>query len=549
MILKRIEWRNFKSYSNIPTTIEFDSKNSVNLIVGDNGTGKSSIEEVIKYTLYGKLDGFTNSDIPNRINRNFYAKIDLTCKGHEITIERGLSPTIFEVIIDGERVDMAGKNNVQDMLEESYFDMSSNVFNNTLVLSVRTFKSLIDLNASDKRNIIDKILGFDVINLLVKQIKDEYKNLTKTIDTNKGYILSTVNNKKKYESEIKRIKETGITQEELDEIQEQILEMEKIYGEKMNLIEKLQKTGLELKETLSEKKGQLMEFKMKIDSLNEKIDLIDMGKCPICGSSLETDEHKHQRDELVKERDELQSKFDEMKRLGQQIVKKLDLLSKKEDGFRDDIRKLNINELRNDLKVKSSIKDKDVTPLIRLKNDISNELKNLKTEYESLMDEEKTLNTLMIIFGDNGLKKTLMSKYIPIINTMMSDTLKFMGLTYEVEFDDSFNSKITQNGYNIKYSTLSTGEKIKIDFACVITMIKFMKLQHGDLNVLFLDELFSNVDINGVSYMIDILKDISNELNMNVFLIHHAQLEGILFDKIYHTYKPDGFSRLELVEN
>ena len=48
MILKSIEWRNFKSYSNIPTIINFDSINSVNLIIGDNGTGKSSIEEVIK---------------------------------------------------------------------------------------------------------------------------------------------------------------------------------------------------------------------------------------------------------------------------------------------------------------------------------------------------------------------------------------------------------------------------------------------------------------------------------------------------------------------
>ena len=164
MILKSIEWRNFKSYSNIPTIINFDSINSVNLIIGDNGTGKSSIEEVIKFTLYGKLEDYNNSDIPNRINKNFYSKIEVECDGHVIIIERGLAPTIFAVSIDGEKIDTAGKSNVQNMLEEMYFKMPYSVFSNTLVLSVNSFKSLIDLNLSFV------IFNWSLVNSLVPEV-------------------------------------------------------------------------------------------------------------------------------------------------------------------------------------------------------------------------------------------------------------------------------------------------------------------------------------------------------------------------------------------
>ena len=109
MRLKKISWRNFKSYSNILTEIPFTNNASLNLIIGENGTGKSSISEVITYTLYGKIDNIKNSDIPNRINKNFYSKIELDCDGHELIIERGLNPSIFEIHIDGKRIDTAGK--------------------------------------------------------------------------------------------------------------------------------------------------------------------------------------------------------------------------------------------------------------------------------------------------------------------------------------------------------------------------------------------------------------------------------------------------------
>ena len=61
MRLKKVSWKNFKSYSNIMTELDFSDISSLNLIIGVNGTGKSSIAECITYLMYGKIENFTAS--------------------------------------------------------------------------------------------------------------------------------------------------------------------------------------------------------------------------------------------------------------------------------------------------------------------------------------------------------------------------------------------------------------------------------------------------------------------------------------------------------
>lgn len=548
MILKSIEWRNFKSYSNIPTIINFDSINSVNLIIGDNGTGKSSIEEVIKFTLYGKLEDYNNSDIPNRTNKNFYSKIEVECDGHVIIIERGLAPTIFAVSIDGEKIDTAGKSNVQNMLEEMYFKMPYSVFSNTLVLSVNSFKSLIDLNASEKRSILDKIFKFDQYNQILKLAKEDYKCINSNISRNEGSIQYSYNVKQNYEHQIEEIKKNEVSQEEIDNLQNQLDELNELYQQKIKMIGKLQDMEKKLKEDISNHRGQFNELKIHINEIDKKIALIDSGKCPTCGTNLDTDDFKKEKEELTKEKEEYINKQKTLQELAKNVMSKIDVLERKESTFQNEIKDMRISDLKSELKYKSNMKGKSIEPILKLKEDLHKDMLQLKEEYEILSKEKSALDVIMLIFGEDGIRKRQMSQNIPIINDIMSKTLKSMNLNYEVEFDLSFDGKITQNGYKIKYATLSTGEKVKIDFACVVTIIKFMKIQYGDSNVLFLDELFSNIHVNGVSLMIDIIKDLSKELNLNIFLIHHAQLEGIVFDKIYQTSKPDGFSRLDVIE-
>ena len=547
MKLKKISWKNFKSYSNAMTELVFGNDPSLNLIVGTNGTGKSSIADCIIYALYGKIDGTNNSDIPNRINKNFYVKIELECNGHEIIIERGLSPNLFSVVIDGNIVDTAGKNNVQTMLEENYYKIPYSVFKNTLVLSVNDFKSLVDLNPSDKRNIIDKIFGFTEYNLMLKLIKEDIKAIDNSIMTNEGSLKTATINVEKYEQQLIELKNNEVSQDEIDELTKKINEAKTLKATNEENIKKLDDVRKTLDKQTIEKNMDIRDIKRKIEDNNKKIKLIDLKKCPTCGSSLDTDEFHKERERLVDENKSCEKIISELTDVINNISNKIRAVNSKKNIFVESINKSGLTDLVSDLKYKVSLKKNNSQPLLNLKESLDLQIGQLKKEKEILTKRKMVYDCVMQILGDGGIKEYIASKYIPTINQIISEMMDFMGINYNVMFDKTFKATITSNGYNVTYNSLSTGEKKRIDFATVVSFIKLLKLQLGDMNLLFLDEMLASIDINGVSDMMVILKDLSVELNMNIYLIHHAQVENVVFDNIIQTSKPDGFSKITII--
>ena len=459
MKLLKVSWRNFKSYSNVLTEIDFSDQSSLNLIVGANGTGKSSIAEVIIYSLFGKLDNFKQAEIPNRINKNFYSKIELDCNGHRIIIERGLTPSLFEVNIDGKKLDTAGKTNVQQMLEEEWFKIPFSVFKNTIVLSISDFKSLMDLNATDKRNIIDKIFGFTIYNQMNKILKEENKK-------------------------IKELASTTVSDEEIVELEKKIKEIEKLQSQNDEIMNKIRNIKSDLDKSTTDKSHEYRDLKRRIEEIDAKIKFIDTGRCPKCGSSLKTPEFDEERQNLIDERKECVEKQNLIKDTLLGIKSKLNALGKKETSTRNDSKTDEILDLKSD---KKSVKETNVSQHLKLKDEMSETIQSLQDEKVKLDEQKEVMDVLMTMFSENGIKTYIAAKYIPIINNIISEILDYMELNYRVKFDEKFDGGITLNGYNVNYSTLSAGEKKRIDFACVISIIKFLKLQIGELNLLFLD--------------------------------------------------------------
>ena len=547
MKLKKISWKNFKSYSNAMTEIVFDNDPSLNLIVGTNGTGKSSIADCIIYALYGKIDGTNSSDIPNRINKSFYVKIEVDCNGHEVIIERGLAPNLFVVKIDGNIVDTAGKNNVQTMLEENYYKIPYSVFKNMLVLSINDFKSLVDLNPSDKRNIIDKIFGFTEYNLMAKIIKDDIKVLDTSLSSNEGSLKTANINIENYEHQLMELKNNEVSQEEIDELTEKINEVKSLKATNEENIKKLDSIRKTLDKQSTEKNMDIRDLKRKIEDNKKKIKLIDSKKCPTCGSSLDTDEFHKERERLIQENESCEKAITELTSVITDLSNKMRAVDAKKNVFVDAINKSGLADLISDLKYKVSLKKNNSQPLLNLKESLNKQIIQLNEEKEILSKKKMLYDCVMQILGEGGIKEYITNKYIPTINQIISEMMDFMGINYNVVFDRTFKATITSNGYNVTYNSLSTGEKKRIDFATVVSFIKLLKLQLGEMNLLFLDEMLASIDINGVSDMMTILKDLSAELNMNIYLIHHAQVENVIFDNVFETSKPDGFSKLSKI--
>ena len=546
MKLKKMSFRNFKSYSNVLTEISFEDTSSLNLIIGENGTGKTSIAECATYLLYGKLENFNASDIPNRINKAFYGKIETDCDGHNVIIERGLNPSLFKVEIDGEVVDTAGKVNVQTMLEENYFKIPYSVFHNILVLEVDEVKSLLSMSAADKRNIIDKICGFTIYNKYKEFAKADMKSLGDKLNANEASIRTINSNILQYENQIEEIKRNTTTKEELEELQKKINESKVLKVKNEDMLRKLQAASEQLKNINYKKASDYNLLKSKVQEIEKKIAFIDKGKCPTCGSSLETDDFKKMREELVQKREELLNQIEQIKGIINSNKPKLIKLDNKEKEIKTENNRIPLADLQSDYKYKLTLKERGTNTVETLKTKLVENLDILKEERAKLEKEKELMDFLNVMLSDGGgIKRYISNKYIPIINKLMGEMLQYMSLNYIITFDANFDAEIVQNGMKIKYSTLSKGQKARVDFATIISFVKFLKLQFGELNLLFLDELFSHVDINGMNDMIDILRNLCVDMKLNIYLIHHAKLENVMFDKVLQTKMIDGFSHLE----
>lgn len=545
MRLKKVSWKNFKSYSNIMTELDFSDISSLNLIIGVNGTGKSSIAECITYLMYGKIENFTASEIPNRTNKNFYGKIELDCDGHNVVIERGLAPAIFTVTIDGNIVDTAGKTNVQDMLEDVYYRIPYAVFKNIIVLSINDFKSLVNLNPSDKRNIIDRIFGFTIFNEILKKVKEDMKGIDGEISENSGSLRANNNSIEKIISQVNELKTNMASQDEIEKLALNIQETEEKEKKNEENIQKLEDTREKIKRETLEKSVDIKDAKKRIEEIDKKIKLIDSGRCPMCGSSLETDEFREEKESLLEERKSCEETIRLITDIVNESVRKVEILNKNITTFKGNSQRSNIIELKSDLKSKISANETKVDPLIETKNQIEDDIAKLMEEQNILSEKKLNYSILLKMLGeDGGIKQMIAKSYIKDLNNIIAQTIDFMNMPYSVVFDSNFNTTIMQNGSKVNYKTLSTGEKKRVDFATIISFVKLLKLQYGELNLLFIDELFSNIDIDGVDDMLQLLKDLCQELSLNIFLIHHARLENIMFDNVFETTKKDTFSHL-----
>jgi DNA repair exonuclease SbcCD ATPase subunit len=464
MKIKKIEWRNVASYGNKVQKLELPDKSGLIQVVGENGVGKSTISDVITFGLYGKLEGKKLKDIPNRSNKCAWMKIEFEQDGKVYEVERGLEPAHFQLTIDGNIYDQAGKNNVQEFLSEDILKIPYYVFNNTISLSINDFKSFLKMSTADKKLIIDKIFGFYILNEMRDILKEEGKTIKSSIDRLSGEIFATgrsiaASQKELEELQQKILENSGSEIESSNEQLENYKELLKLHSDKLKDFRSKEN---EATRNVTKSYELYSDLASKIKDIDSKMNLYNNEKCPTCASDLSTDFHKNVFDDLS----DMKIKFTE------------DLA---------DLKK-NYNDAK---KVQSD--------LATIKNDLFTKGGKIESAIRTLHDKIKTLN-------------------------------------------EEFNAQIFHLGEEISTQTLSTGEMKKVDFAVLVAIIKLMKIRFSSVNILFLDEIFSSVDPDGVHSILNTLRKLSDDLSMNIFVINHAPMPTEIFDYKIEISKKNNFS-------
>lgn len=551
MKLIKLEYKNFNSYGNKITKIEFDEKGNMIMLIGQSGHGKSTIREVISYLIYGKVQEKKLGDLPNRINKTLWGKITLVAKGSTITIERGITPKVLEVYIDGVVQDVAGNSNIQGIIENDYMKIPQSTFDNVISISVDKFKSFLTMRPSDKRKILDQIFGILFFNKIHDSLKEFVKDFNVDIGNLEGQVRVLMENKKTIEEKIKSLdaeKSKDIT-DKLEEVIENINSLTESMLEMVDNSKDIDSKASLAFEKMTKLTKTKNEYSFKIKDCNHKLKVYDSDVCPTCNSDLTDDVHIKNKEKIREEKLQYENDLKGVKVSIDKLKGIQSIIDKKKQVLGNTIyeTRLSLDKLKG--KQENLSKPKVET------NEFDSVLENTIEKIDLILiaiqekkKDEYLYAELSKIFGEDGVKLQIMKNFLPSFNKSINEISKKLHFPYKVEIDERFNSKLISIGEEINPKTLSTGERKKADFAVLISLIHIMKRNYPNINLLFLDEILASLDANSIHEVLLLIRNVVDDLDLTVFVINHSELPKEMFDYVYAVNKVAGFSELLIDE-
>lgn len=553
MYIKEIKIKNFKSFGNNEQTLKINTeKGELILLSGENGSGKSSILSSFDFSLYGKCKGSkkkwaTLSTLPNRINNNDMSiEINFESSGTEVRVIRGIGPSILKLYENGVENDRAGKSNIDEKIE-NYIGMDLETFKSFISLSINDFKNFISLSNEEKQMLLDKLFNLEVINILNQILKDLNKSnksqLTKfdseiyTLDDSINSIKASI--QKAIEKEKLNI------QSEIDTIKTEMDARKEEYVSLKDKVEKIKVKEGELKSEMEKEREQFITLNSEIKSAQKDIDLYNSGKCPTCSTDFNNQHFVGIKETLIEKKSKLESIKSEIEKninfIKERQVKLQNIADSTTRSFND------INYLLRNYKTQidklQSQKDRESGTSNSNVSEFENTIKDLESKKEISSEnqtycKEKEIyyKELSKIFGEDGVKKSIISGIIKPINHFINQNISKMSLPFQVELDETFTAQIKQFGMPIEQDSLSTGETKLINLSILTAYLKLIRTKKN-INILFLDEVFSSIDIENIEKILNLLKSFANEYKINIFVVHHAMMNEELFDRILRIEK------------
>ena len=569
IIFKQISWRNFLSTGDQPTIISLD-KSATTLIIGENGSGKSTILDALTFGLFGKpFRSINKSQLINTINeKGLIVEIDFSIGNKKFLVRRGIKPNIFEILQDGKLLDqLANIRDYQEYLEKVILKLNYKSFTQIVLLGSSTFEPFMQLKQSDRRAIVEDLLDiqiFSSMNTILKQKNSELKNDMGTLEIEKGLHNQNIKIQEDY---IKRLQEDS--QSVISQKEKEITQFESkrktatdtmaalnseigTLGKKMlnedsakkksSEYEKVQ-SQIELKLHNAEKELEFYENNSTCSTCKQVID-DNFKKEKLIDISNKIDDKKDGLDKLQSEIDSLGKTLKEYREIGENLVEKhkeFVVIQSKIDSIGDNIERTQkeITSLKNKKKLDNSVEDE----LKVLKEN----LEECMRDYVELCDRKKLHEYAHELLRDSGIKTKIIRQYVPIINKYMNKYLNDLDFLINFSIDENFNETIqSQYRDEFSYASFSEGEKMRIDLALLFTWRQVAKLKNSvNTNLLIMDEVFdSSLDAEGTDAFLKIIN--SMDVNTNVFVISHKG--EILFDKFISTIKftkERSFSKIE----
>lgn len=568
IVFQKIRYKNFLSTGNNFTELDILRHKST-LIVGQNGSGKSTMLDAISFALFGKPHRNINKpQLINSINnKQCVVEVEFQVGAAQFKVVRGIKPGIFEIWKNGEMINQSSHaKEYQRILEQNILKLNHKSFHQVVILGSSNFVPFMQLNPHNRRLVIEDLLDigvFSKMNQLLKEevnvIKENLKDISYQTDLSKNKF----DTQKKYIADVKKITDEAITYKET-QISTKSSQIEKLELDNANVskdIEGKQENIQNELNQLNNRKQSLIQysaqFKQQMATVVKDAKFYEENEtCPTCDQDIDQKRRQEKLSTTKSKAKELQSAMgkltEESDQVEQTISDTTDALSEirdKQNILHSNIQQINriqgeIGDLRKDIAGSATADLKAA----------EKELENIKARLSSLMDNKMRSNeeysyksAISEMLKDTGIKTKIIKQYLPVMNQLINQYLQVLDFYVAFDLDEEFNETIrSRHRDEFTYDSFSEGEKQRIDLALLFTWRQIAKMKNSvATNLLMLDEtLDSSLDHEGVDNLLKILHTLGDDTN--IFIISHKGeiLDGKFENKI-EFIKDKNFSKIK----
>ena len=556
IIFKKVRWKNFLSTGNYFLEVQLD-RSPTTLIVGENGSGKSTVLDALCFVLFNKpFRTISKSQLVNSINLGgTIVEIEFVIQKNNFKIIRGMKPNIFEIYCNGRMMNQdANALDTQKILEQQILKLNYRSFTQVVILGSSTFIPFMQLRSKDRREVVEDILDikiFSLMNFLLKHKVKEVSEELKSIEYEFRLSKEKIDLQNKYIEDIRKNKERIIEEKEhLVFDSERVVLSEQEKADKIKLEIKSLEPEVSQKENV---KSSIREYHKMEAKLSNRVDENKRQKeffennetCPVCTQDIELELKKQKIEEKSKRIQELNSGIDKLKvELDdkEQLLKGIEMLSKQIREKEVEVAKIGTSithmerlirqtNIQIQAMKKGEVSEEDKVKLTRL----SERCKLQEEQITKLREDKFYVDVARNLLMDTGIKTKIINKYLPIMNKLINGYLTSMDFYVNFTLDNNFNETIkSRHRDEFSYSSFSEGEKMRIDLALLFTWRAVAKMKNStNTNLLILDEIFdSSLDTTGTD---DFLKILHTFADQNVFVISHKG--DTMFDKFRSVIK------------
>ena len=548
---QKLTYKNFLSTGNNPIIIEL-SKSKSTLIVGTNGSGKSTILDAISFALFGKPHrNVKKGGLVNSVNgRSCEVTIEFETAGHNWKVMRGIKPNKFEVYQDGNMIDQ--QTNVRDyqkFLEQNILKLNHKSFHQIVVLGSSSFIPFMQLKAWDRRDVIEDLLDigvFSKMKTVLKQRNAQAKEWAKNSHIALGNQKDKIEYQKKHLNQLESINEEAKqsfkadikdTQCNINELKDKLSIYPISLRDQLNSLRKV-------REGLTNDKGKCNHV-MK--------ELVDTAKffennddCPTCTQEInkqlktamlievkqqakktqqEIEHNDAKYNSAITTIDDVQNKISEVADINTQMSTQIEIMSKL---------------------VNKQVKEVDIDAPSKELVNMTYALIDIQDNLTEAQDEILYNEIAAEMLKDTGIRTKIIKEYLPVMNNLINKYLQVLEFFVAFHLDENFQESIkSRHRDEFVYDNFSEGEKMRIDLSLLFAWRQVAKMKNStNTNLLILDETFdSSLDEDGVDNLMKILLTLEN--GTNTFIISHKPdvLESKLKAKI-EFIKKNNFSHI-----